>query len=123
MASLRRLLGPLAIAWLLCQGTGIALGPVTLWVASAEPELECTCTHGDHSICPMHHRPTATPRCAIRAAADVPVAALVTLLAGAGLMPPAASTLPRVPTSTAMPIDNASASVRTAPPDSPPPRA
>ena len=54
MARIRRALGRIAVAWCLSQLAGMTIAPTILlaWGADA---LECTCDHGDHALCPMHH--------------------------------------------------------------------
>ena len=85
---LRRALGPIAAVWLLCQTTSMALAPALLWQGSAAGVVECTCAHGDHSICPMHHKPAADPnRCAMRSADSGDPAVLTALFPAIGTIP------------------------------------
>ena len=123
MARLRSLIGPLTAAWLLCQGAGLAAPPVLLWMASPAAIGECTCSHGDHAICPMHHRRTPATRCSIGPSNGVDTAILSTMLTGIGLLMPVE--LQAVPTTTRTPIrlEVRVASLRPAAPDPPPPRA
>ena len=86
MSTLRRTLGPFAATWLLCQIAGITLTPVVFWpTASAS---ECTCAHGDHGTCPMHHQRAPNTRCALRGADHNGATVLSSLLGGIGLVPP-----------------------------------
>ena len=59
---LRRLLGPLAAVWIACQLCFLVGGPIALVARVADEEPECTCTHGDHAMCPMHHRSSGLPQ-------------------------------------------------------------
>jgi hypothetical protein len=94
------------------------------WVSSAEDLLECTCTHGDHAICPMHHKPAPGSKlCLMGSADDSGTAVLSSIFGAVGLVP--------VPTPVAVPLsdhpivllDITTTSLRPAPPDPPPPRA
>jgi hypothetical protein len=69
MAPFRCALGSVAVAWCLCYLSGVTLAPVMALVAGAEA-LECTCVHGDHSVCPMHRTSTGERRCVIQGPAD-----------------------------------------------------
>ena len=115
----------IATAWLFCQAAGVVAAPVAFW-ATAEGELECTCVHGDHAICPMHHRrsPDAPhPRCVMQGTDDTAAVVLSTLLGGAAaLMPSASVFIGAPPDEPVRPEVIASASLRPAPPDPPPPR-
>jgi hypothetical protein len=83
MSQLRRFIAPFTAVWLLVQVAGVAAESVTWAVADAA--MECTCAHGDHAICPMHHRvPVRHGRCAMRAD-QTPDLAVVSSL----LIPPA----------------------------------
>jgi hypothetical protein len=44
------------LVWLSCQAGLLAMVPVVLWAGIADELPECTCTHGDHAMCPMHHK-------------------------------------------------------------------
>lgn len=86
MRRVRRRLGQVAVIWLLCQVTTLALAPTVLWARSAA--LECQCTHGEHAMCPMHHRPAPGSRlCLMRSADDDGAAVLTSLFGAVGLVP------------------------------------
>jgi hypothetical protein len=123
MARLRRILGPIAATWLACHGAGLTVAPIVLSVTAPAGAVECTCTHGDHAICPMHHRPASDSRCAIQAAHDGDTTVLSSLLSGVGIIgrSPALTVVPRNPTVPR--FDFTAAPFRAAPPDPPPPRA
>ena len=123
MARFRRLLGPLAGSWLLCQIATLTVAPVALaWHTTTE--LECTCPQGAEGVCPMHHQKTSVgaKQCVLRNAADGTGSALVSLLNPLGLLPSATRLIaPAL-------ADSASISVFSTvrdlllPPDAPPPR-
>jgi len=115
------MIGPLAAVWLMCQTAGLVLAPVTLWAVSTA--LECTCGHGDHAMCPMHHRSTTSSRCSMRGADDAGTATLATLLGGVGVMPIQGAVAAVAPT--VAPLSRLVTTIvhRSTPPDSPPPRA
>src|SRR5919201_4624047 len=80
MARLRRILGPVVTTWLLCHVAGLTVAPASFLFTAATDPIECTCANGDHTICPMHHRPASGTRCSIRGASDSGTALLTTLL-------------------------------------------
>ena len=93
MTRLRRALGRIAVAWLLCQAATLTLVPAALSSGAVGVHaLECTCSHGDHAVCPMHHKPAPGAKlCLMRSANDSGIAVLSWLLNGVGLMPAAAA--------------------------------
>jgi len=124
MVRLRRALGPIASAWLVCQAATLALGPVIFWDTSVEALLECTCGHGDHAICPMHHAPARdSKRCRLVPSHDADAGLLTPLLTGIALMPDV-QPLPAVTISSSL-LDSTRDVVLVRPwsPDRPPPRA
>jgi hypothetical protein len=120
-----RTLGPIAAAWLFCQVATVTAAPVVFWIGSGEELLECTCSHGDHAICPMHHKPAPGSKvCSMRSAADDSSAAVLTsLLSGVG--PLAEPTHLAAPASnqTVLVTEATRSFLRPAPPEPPPPRA
>jgi hypothetical protein len=125
MSRIRRILGPLAACWIVCQLAGFALAPAVVWASTAEMLLECTCSHGDHAVCPMHHKPAPdAKRCLMRSAQDKSdIAVLGSLFGGLGLTPEVSTA--SVPTLIA-PITLAeivTKALGSDPPDPPPPRA
>lgn len=122
MTRLRRSAGRLTLAWLLCQGATLA-ATATILAIGSESLLECTCAHGDHAMCPMHHHQApGSKRCFMRSA-DADGAAVLTSLFGvvaiAAASPSIASEeLAVSPRFTAL----APRSLRPVPPDPPPPR-
>lgn len=125
MSRLRRVLGPCALAWLLCQATTLAAGAAACWqTAPASTDLEdCTCEHGDGVMCPMHHAPASGSRCLIRSADGGQTAVLGWLFHGVGLMPTEVAAIPPAPHVAVVGIDVSTRSLHPAPPDPPPPRA
>jgi hypothetical protein len=124
MALLRRVLPGVAFAWLLCQSATLALAPASLWPGSADELLECTCGHGEHAVCPMHHKPApGSTICLMGRAHDNTTAVLTSLFAGAGPLPaPPAPSAPDARPAIVI-AEDTTRSLRQAPPDPPPPRA
>jgi len=123
MSLIRRALGRIALASLLSQIALLVAVPVLIVHAEAD-SLECTCTHGDHAMCPMHHRTfTGKGRCAMRGGADLALALVPALLGPTAAM--------SSPTATSQPAANHVSFVRitvspirlAVSPDAPPPRA
>jgi hypothetical protein len=123
MTRMRRLLGPLAAVWLIAQSALLSASPVALWSGIDSHAAACTCTTGDHAICPLHHAPSRSGElCLMRSAHDPGSTALASVFGFLGLavdtvraiMPPSEHTLiARIVTV---------APSRLVPPDSPPPR-
>jgi hypothetical protein len=85
---------------------------------------ECTCTHGDHTICPMHHRsPASGTRCAMRAAHDSNTVGFPSVFSIAGIIAPTAASAVPTPATVAVPFDLVRPAFRPSSPDPPPPRA
>jgi hypothetical protein len=120
MLFFRRVLGRIALACLFSHMATLAVVPTVLLVHSGAGALECTCSHGDHAICPMHHR--SASGCAMRSPADLAVALIPALFGLSGAMPGAdARLLPPADGVALVPI-TASPVRLTTPPDLPPPR-
>ena len=68
MLTVRRLIIPIACAWLLLHVSLVAVTTVVLITSgSAASDLVCTCAHGaDHTSCPMHHKPVDSARCRLQ---------------------------------------------------------
>src|SRR3954471_636592 len=96
MLFFRRVLGRVALACLFGQLATSAVVPAVL-IALSESSLECTCSHGDHAMCPMHHRSSGT-RCAMRGAPDLAECVVAALFGFTGVMPSTASAAPRLQT-------------------------
>ena len=125
MARLRRVLGRVAVVWLLGQVTTVTLAPALLWFGAGEELLECRCIHGDHAICPMHHKSSSTSsRCSMRSATG-DSAGLVAAFGGIGPMPSASAALvaPAAHPRLFVPPDTSARPSRPSPPEPPPPRA
>jgi len=127
MPRIRRRLSRFAGGWLVLQLALMSSAPVVLCVgmSSGMPTVECTCSHGDDVVCPMHH---ATPKrdpksCSCRSTTDDGIAVIASLFGGTAVL--------TTPTRTAAPSLSATLSQRalTHPldlfpvPDAPPPRA
>jgi hypothetical protein len=128
MQRIRRQLVRVASGWLVLQLATVSSVPVVLCagISSAAADVECTCSHGDGAVCPMHH---ATPErdsnaCSCRSTTDDGLAILASLFgetavldrpnSGATDLSPSAN-LPQEPSS--HPLDSFFV------PDAPPPRA
>jgi hypothetical protein len=123
MRLVRRALVLLTASWLVIQVALLISPSIVLLAAAHEETAECTCIHGEHAICPMHHRPAPGSRICLIGSADDTVATLGSLFQAAGLMPSIMSTFApaAIPT---VSIDSTSAiTFRSVPPDPPPPRA
>jgi hypothetical protein len=125
MRLLRVLLGPLAAAWLLCHATMLAAVPVLLWVAAADAEpIVCTCMHGDHAVCPMHHARSSRPAvCAMQDASGGGTAVMTPVPGPLGVVPLVVKLAAPDGTAPRGVAGTAAASPRPVPPDPPPPRA
>ena len=123
MARFRRVLGPLAGSWLLCQIATLTVAPVALAWGSAS-ELACTCSHGADGMCPMHHRktPEGSKQCQLRNAADAAGSALVPLLGPVALLPSATRLIAPALTDSAFIGGFRTVRDIILPPDAPPPR-
>ena len=121
---LRHLLAPIAFVWLTSQVGLLAAMPIALWAGTAEELLECTCTHGEHAMCPMHHKPAPGSRiCLMQSTDDSNAALLASIVHVAGVL--AVHTEPIIPPQARLVDDLVpiSSSRRPVPPDPPPPRA
>lgn len=123
MTRLRRAVGRIAVAWLLCQVTTLTLVPTVLWSGSGETLLECACSHGDHAMCPMHRRAApGSNQCSIGSASDVSTSVVTSLFGTLGLVP---AREPAVRPESERPVvlaETITHSLRPAPPEPPPPR-
>jgi len=93
MALVRRALRSLAAVCVCCQVVGYAASPVVLCFDGAHDSAapDCTCAHGDHTTCPMHHSAPTTPRsksdCSCKSTADPASAILVAIVGPTAVMP------------------------------------
>ena len=123
MMRLRWVLREIAVTWLLCQAATLALAPTIVWFGAADELFECTCAHGDHAICPMHHKPAPGSKVCVMTSPDDSGLAVFSWLLNAGLVPEPTEMLLREHRPVARPLDLQTGSLRPAPPDPPPPRA
>jgi hypothetical protein len=116
----RRVIGPIATVWLVCQAATLAVAPVALNASLAE----CVCAHDADATCPMHHKTAAGAKVCVMQSANTSVpGSLNSLFSVAGLLPaPSPATVP-VPTASAALCEGELLIQRPSPPDSPPPRA
>src|ERR1041384_744035 len=88
MTRLRRALPAIASLWLACQSASFAAVPLLFWETSVEDLLECTCAHGNHTICPMHHKPARdSRRCRLSSGHDTDTGMLASTLNGPAVVP------------------------------------
>jgi hypothetical protein len=124
MTPVRRALGLIAAVWLSCQVGLLVASPVMLWAGAAAELLECTCDHGDHALCPMHHKPSPDSTiCLMRSADDNGAAVLASVYTFVGVLTPPPQALIRPSESSVVQTTTTASSCRSAPPDPPPPRA
>ena len=122
MTRLRSALGRIAIVWLLGHTAPFGVAPAIALMGSGDALVECTCAHGDHAVCPMHHKPSPDrATCVMTGVGDDDLAVFSWLLT-AGPLPAATAAFVPDPGETARPITRRTASLRPAPPDPPPPR-
>jgi hypothetical protein len=126
MSPLRRVLGPIAAAWLLCQMATLGLAPsLLLWVGSAGASLmECTCSHGADATCPMHHHKPASGAkpCVMQSTNGNGAAVLASVLGLLGFLPQETPGLALTSLERTMLAEIPTGIDRPAPPDPPPPR-
>jgi hypothetical protein len=125
MTCLRRVLGPLASIWLICQVATVMVALPVFWIQSAGAgELACTCSHGADGACPMHHKTsTGSTLCSMQSAGDSGALMVRSLLGVVGLIPTRITTTVPAAAGTEPVIASATATDRPIPPDPPPPRA
>jgi hypothetical protein len=124
MAGIRQARVFLTSLWLVMQAALLISPSMVLLTAShEETATECTCMHGEHAICPMHHRPAPGSKICLIGSTDDTLATLGSLFQAVGLMPSVTSAPvpPAIPTAS---IDSTSTmTFRSVPLDPPPPRA
>lgn len=124
MSRLRRALGPIVAFWLSCHVGQLVAVPVVFWAGHGDALLECTCAHGDHAICPMHHKPApGSTICLMQSTTGDDAAVLAATLTFVGVL----GTVPQLtpPASPRLRLVGTDAFVLTplVTPDPPPPRA
>jgi hypothetical protein len=121
MTGLRHARALLTSLWLVMQ-TAPLISPSIVLLTAHEETTECTCAHGDHAICPMHHRPAPGSRICLMGSADNTLATLGSLFQAAALMPSVTSA--PVPATTSIALINPASTITFRPvsPDPPPPR-
>lgn len=124
MTRLRRALPRIALTWLLCHAATLTVATTVLWSGHAEGLLECTCTHGAHAYCPMHHNVAPGSKvCLMQSADDTGSAVLSSLFGAPGLVAAPVRSVAPEPARAIDVVEPATLSLRPAPPDPPPPRA
>jgi hypothetical protein len=124
MTRMRRALGPAAIVWLCCQAAPLLAAPLVIWMGAPAELVECTCTHGDHAMCPMHHKRAAgSTLCLMRSTNGGDTAVLASMFHFAGVLTTLDEAVVPQPADSHVSGPITTASRRPAPPDPPPPRA
>jgi hypothetical protein len=121
MTGLRHARALLTSLWLVMQ-TALLISPSIVLLTAHEETTECTCAHGDHAICPMHHRPAPGSKICLIGGADNTLATLESLFQAAALMPSVTSAPVPETTSIASTHSAATITFRPVSPDPPPPR-
>jgi hypothetical protein len=122
MVSIRRALARVAVLCLLCECAPLAMAPVVFWTGATADALECTCSQGDHAMCPLHHRSRpAAGRCAMRGLSDTGTVVVASLLGAIGIVPDV-RTVAAAPDTMPIVGEPVSPARRSSSPDSPPPR-
>lgn len=124
MKRLRRALGPLAAAWLLCHVATVTLASSAFWTHAEHAGVECTCAHGPDSTCPMHHKAASGKKtCAMRSADDAATVGVGSVFGPIGLLPTPRLETAVITEQSVMSDEHSFAAQRPVPPDPPPPRA
>src|SRR6266446_38515 len=119
MTRLRRALGPVVGAWLVCQVAPFMVAPAAFWVAD---QLACTCPRGADGACPMHRQTASSATCLVRGLDDNGTAVLSSLFGAVGLVPVPTPPMVLVVMGRPSPGEPAPITDRPRPPDPPPPR-
>ena len=118
MCTVRRHLGWIVCAWLVCQVSAVTAAPLLL----AGSDL-CTCpADGLGAACPMHHAQADIGECVLKSAAPVSVVTLASLLGAVGVIPPVQTISTVVLAAERIPALRAAVISRSARPKAPPPR-
>jgi hypothetical protein len=126
--AVRRIVRSVAFAWLVCQLVAIAAAPLSLCCAempAADHHQEKRCCPGllPGQVCPMHHTRAGDKTCAMRSACGRIDPALVSLVAGLGVLPHLTTALVAFEPLAPIAAIAASPMARADRPDLPPPRA
>src|SRR3954453_5556170 len=126
MSPVRRRLSWLVGAWLLCQVANVAAAPLTFCcqnVATAGDDEKCCPGLLPGQVCPMHHTKEGEKTCKMRAVCTGSDASLVALAGGLGALPRSTAAVSVFVLGDLARLAPRPAILRTARPDSPPPRA
>jgi|SRR5262245_4836343 len=121
MTGVRHARALLTSLWLVMQ-TALLVSPSIVLLTAHEETTECTCAHGDHAICPMHHRPATGSKICLIGGVDNALATLGSLFQAAALIP--SVTPAPVPATTSIASISSILTIpfRSDSPDPPPPR-
>jgi hypothetical protein len=126
MSRVRRRLSWLIGAWLLCQVANVVAAPLTFCcqnVATAADEEKCCPGLLPGQVCPMHHTKEGERTCKMRASSSGPDASLTALASGLGAVPVSTPAVSAFVLGEPLRSAQSSAILRSARPESPPPRA
>ena len=89
LRSMLRLLATVCVCW---QVVGLAASPAVLcFDAVRDAAVACTCAHGDHGMCPIHHSMPVQPRSksdsSCRGTTDPAVAVLAAIIGPIAVVP------------------------------------
>jgi hypothetical protein len=125
MSPVRRRLSWLIGAWLLCQVANVAAAPLTFScqnVATAGDEEKCCPGLLPGQVCPMHHTKEGERTCKMRASCCGSDASIVALASGLGAVPVSTPAVSTFDLGDRLRPAQPSAILRSARPESPPPR-
>jgi hypothetical protein len=125
MSSVRRRLSWLVGVWLLCEIANVGAAPLTFCcqnVATACDDEKCCPGLLPGQVCPMHHTKEGERTCKMRSVCTGSDASLVALASTLAAMPVTTSVVSAFDLGAAPPLAPRIIALRTARPESPPPR-
>jgi hypothetical protein len=123
VSKVRRLIAPVACAWLLLHVSVVAGTTVLLVATGSASDPVCTCGQdGNHGLCPMHHQPADSARCRMQSTHNGLESALLSMLGPLTLPVATATVIADATPSSAIAYQSPLRSNSTFPPDPPPPR-
>jgi hypothetical protein len=127
MRGVRRHLGLVFGAWLVCHVGVLTITPVSMCasLAASAQEQTCTCDHSGAAECPMHHRATQSTKssCSCRSTGDTALATLGAFLGPIAVLSPQVHLAAPLHSTNRVSFFTISLIDAPARPDSPPPRA
>jgi hypothetical protein len=120
MARVRRALGPICLAWLVCQTAALTVVPAAVAFEFGDAAPGCGCTD---AMCPMHHGPVSGSQWCAQGTTAGPAALLSSLMAAVGLISSSAQAIDVSPVASVARFTDTVITRQPVPPDPPPPRA